>query len=223
MATGDQADVQSRLSALFPWSWIPRAAAPLFMAILAGIASALSFDYTLLAYIRLQTRIATATDGFLDLIAWDFFGPNLLRANGQSDASFLASIKSAMFRERNTRNAVVSILTELTGRAPVIFEPWRPADSGGYRTNGLFYGAIGGYGSKNPNLQQQAFVTAYRPQGSGIPNIAGYGDPEAGYTTGGQSMYASMSSITGITDADIYAAVDSVRPTCAILWVDIQS
>lgn len=220
MATGDAKDVQSRLAALIPWSWFPVGTVPLFMAILAGIASALSFDYTLLSYIRLQTRIATATDGFLDLIAWDFFGADLLRANGQNDASFLASIKAAMFRERNTRNAVVSILTDLTGRAPVIFEPWRPTDSGGYSTNGCFYGARGGYGSQA--LQQQAFVRAYRPKSQGIPNVAGYGDSESGYGAG-QGMYASLASIGGITDADIYAAVDSVRPTCAILWVDIES
>jgi hypothetical protein len=219
MATGDQADVQQRLGALVPWNWFPVAAASLYTGILAGIASALSFIYTLLAYIRLQTRIATATDGWLDLIAWDFFGPNLIRQNGQSDPSFLASIRSAMFRERNTRNAVVSILEDLTGRTPVIYEPWRPADTGGYGI-ACGYGVAGAYGSQL--LQQQAFITAYRPQGQGVPNIAGYGDAPAGYSVGSQSEYVS-SDVGGLTDADIYAAVNSVRPCCTILWVQILS
>ena len=45
-------------------------------------------------------------------------------------------------RERNTRNAVISVLTDLTGRTPLVFEPSRPADTGGYGI-GTGYGVVG--------------------------------------------------------------------------------
>jgi hypothetical protein len=237
MATGDQADIQSRLRQLVPPNWLPAGLTPIYDALLSGIANALSFAYGLFAYVRLQTRIATATDGFLDLIAADFFGSQLARGPGETDGSYRARIKAGIFRERGTRRSVVLILQQLTGRAPIIFEPQRAADTGGYgragsnssltgaptgQSTGLFYGKAGGYGSTK--LQQQAFVTAFRPIGKGIPNVAGYGISVAGYGVPSQSEYASLSMIeTAVSDADIYAAINSVRPTCATLWTRIQS
>ena len=44
--------------------------------------------YGLTAYARLQTRIATATDGFLDLISFDFFGRRCPGKPQESDAAF---------------------------------------------------------------------------------------------------------------------------------------
>ena len=74
-------------------------------------------------------------------------------------------------------------------------------------------------------LPFQAFVTAYRPTGSGIPNIAGYGNAPAAYGVASQGgEYATMSMIQGaVTDADIYAAIDSVKPVGTILWTRITS
>lgn len=222
MATGDQSDVAARLSALIPTSWFPQGLTPFVSAAIAGIAAALSPIYALLAYLRLQTRISTATDGFLELIAADYFGDKLPRLAGQLDPSYRAAILAGIFRERGTRRGVVLILEQLTGRTPKIFEPMRPADTGGYRTNALFYGQVGAYGSQL--LPMQALVIAYRPLGTGIPNVAGYGIPVAGYDVGSQSEYASLDMLSEtITDDDIYAAVNSVRPTCATLWVGISS
>jgi hypothetical protein len=222
MATGTPADVVSRLQFLLPSRWFTVGMTAIRDAALQGLASALSFIYSLLAYIRQQTRIGTATDGFLDLIAADYFGTNLQRQSGESDPAYRLRILQALFRERNTRQAVVLILQELTGRTPIIFEPQRAADTGGYGGYLLAYGESGAYGSMV--LPMQAFVTAFMPVGTGIPNVAGYCVPTGAYSTGSQAEYTSASMLDEtVTDADVYNAVESVRPTCATLWVNIQA
>lgn len=218
--TGDQSDILARLHRLIPNGWFTVGASPLFDGMLSGIANTLAFIYSLLAYLRLQMRIATATDGFLDLIAVDYFGNQLVRANSQTDDSFRARIIASILRERGTRKSVVDVLTQITGRAPVIFEPARPLDTGVYGGPGLAYNTVGGYGSTS--LPYQAFVTAFRPLGQGIPNIAGYNIPTGAYSTGSQAEYASLAMINGITDADLFAAVESVRPAGYTLWVQIS-
>ena len=222
MAIGDQQDFFKRIKALLP-RWFGDAESPILDAVLQGLAWASSFVHTLFAYAKLQTRILTATDGWLDMIAADYFGNALLRAANQSDASFRARIIINMFRERGTRQAIVKVLEDLTGRTPLIFEPMRPADTGGYgEPRGLAYGMAGGYGSML--LPYQGFVTAFRPTGSGIPLIAGYGISTGGYGRPSRAAYGSMGMIQGaVTDADIYAAVDSVKPAGTIVWTAISS
>jgi hypothetical protein len=221
MATGDTQDMLSRLRRLIPNGWFTVGASPLLDGLLTGIANTLAFAYKLLAYLRLQSRISTATDGFLDLIAVDYFGNKLFRAFNQTDDSFRARIIASLLRERGTRQSVSSILEQLTGRKPVIFEPMRPADTGAYGGPGLAYNLIGGYGSIS--LPYQSFVTAFRPVGQGIPNVAGYGIPTGAYSTASQAEYASLSMIHGITDADLFSAIDSVRPAGFTIWARIAS
>lgn len=210
----------SRIQRLIPNGWFTVGASPLLDGMLAGIANTLAFLYSMLVYLRLQARISTATDGWLDLIAVDFFGNKLFRAVNQSDDSFRARIIASILRERGTRNAVIDILTQLTGRTPMVFEPQRPLDTGVYGGPGLAYGTVGGYGSVV--LPYQSFVTAFRPVGQGIPNIAGYGIPTGAYSTGSQAEYASLSMIQGITDADLFSAIDSVRPAGYTIWAKIS-
>ncbi len=219
--TGDQSDMYARLRALLPAGWFGDNN-PILDAMLYGCANALAWSYTLYTYTVKQTRIKTATDGFLDLIATDFFGPDgLLRAANQGDESYLNKIIVNMFRERGTRKSVSSVLYDLTGRYPLIFEPERPADTGGYGV-GCGYRLGGGYGSML--MPYQAFVTAYRPVGTGIPNISGYGIPASGYSIASQGEYASLSMIQGgVTDADIYAAISSVKMEGTIAWTRILS
>lgn len=225
MATGDQNDILQRLKGTLP-RWFGDST-PILDALLQGLASAGAFVYSLWAYAKLQTRIKTATDGWLDMIAADFFGSSLLRAANQSDASFRARIIINLIRERATRAGLVKVLQDLTGRTPIIFEPQRPADTGAYSAPNSGYGIAGGYGSLL--LPCQAFVTAFRPTGSGIPNVAGYGGSAGnpgpgGYGVASQLEYASMAMIQGaVTDADIYAAVDSVKPAGTTLWTRINS
>jgi len=111
MATGDQNDILTRLKALMPNGWFTGGLAPLRDALLTGWANMFAFAYSALAYVRNQTRIATASDGFLDLIAADYFGQNLVRGSNQSDASFRATILANLIRQRVTRASVASVLT----------------------------------------------------------------------------------------------------------------
>jgi hypothetical protein len=171
--------------------------------------------------LRLQTRIATATDGFLDLIAFDFFGTKLPRRPNQTDASYRSNIQANLFPQRNTRAAIIGVLTKITGRVPQVFEPTRPADTGAYNNGSLAYGVAGGYGSLA--YPYQSFVTAFRPHGTGIPNIAGYGTPTGAYNTPSQAEYATAAFTAGINDADIYAAIEGVRTGATIVWTRISS
>ncbi len=219
--TGDQADFVTRLKGVLPGGWF-RDSTPVLDGVLSGIAWALAVAYGLAAYARLQTRIATATDGFLDLMSFDFFGSALPRKSQEPDAAFRNRILAALLQERGTRRGLIRVLQLLTGRTPWVFEPARPADTGGYGTGSMGYGVAGGYGSLAHPFQ--AFVVAYRPIGQGIPNIAGYGSPSGGYGTSGQAMYANLSLVQGaVTDADIYAAIDSVALAGTINWTQIQS
>jgi hypothetical protein len=129
--TGDREDMVARLRAVLPTRWFPDGS-PVLDGVLNGLAAGWSWAYDQLQYVKAQTRIATATDVWLDIIANDFFGSRLVRHAGQGDKAFRGRIQRELFRERGTRGAIISVLQDLTGRAPVVFEPARPADTGGY-------------------------------------------------------------------------------------------
>ncbi len=221
MSTGDQNDIAKRITTVLPTGWFTSDAS-LIAAITQGLANGHAFIYSLIQGVKSQTRIKTATDAFLELIAQDFFGSNVVRRTNQSDKSFKARITSNLFRERATRRGLSLLLTELTGRAPAIFEPSMPSDTGAYRAPNSGYGLAGGYGSVA--LPFQAFVTVYRAKSTGIPTVAGYGTSSSGYSVASQGQYASINSvINAVNDADIYAAIDSVKPAASTIWTRISS
>jgi hypothetical protein len=217
--TGGQQDMLARLKAVLPSLWFPDDT-PVLDGLLTGVAWAWAWVYALLQYARAQTRIATATDVWLDMIAQDFFGPRVVRRTDQSDDSLRRRIQHELGRERGTRAAVVSVLTDLTGRVPVVFEPARATDTGGYAAGGVGWGVAGGWG--NLDLPFQCLITAYRPLGSGIAAVAGWGDGGGGYGTGAIE-YASLAMVQGqVTDTDINAAIADVLPVSFIGWTAIS-
>ena len=189
---GDQTDMLARLKAMLPLRWFPDAT-PVLDGVLTGFAATWATLYNLLGYVRSQTRLSTTTDGFLDMAGFDYFGPALARRAGETDDAFRARLQLEMRRERGTRPALATSLTDLTGRFPDIFEFTRPADTGCWNV-ALGYGVAGGWGSLN--LPFQALVTAYRPQGGGA---------------------------VGVGDADIRAAITSVLPAATTAWTRIES
>lgn len=221
MATGDKSDILARIKAVLP-TWFG-GTSPVLDAVLSGLAQASFFVYSLYAYAKLQTRILTATDGWLDMIAADYFGSGVVRKANQSDTSFRAAIISNLLRERGTRNGVILILKALTGRTPTVIEPMRPSDTGAYSAPNSGYSSAGAYGSAL--LPFQAFVIAYRPSSAGIPNIAGYGNAPAAYGVASQGgEYASIGMVQAtVQDADIYAAIDAVKPAASTLWTQISN
>lgn len=130
MAIGDATDIGVRLRQLVP-PWFPGAgSSPIVDALIAGIATLLANVYALIAFARLQSRIKSATGAFLDLIAWDYFGPRFGRLPGEIDVAFVARILPELIRERVTRSAIQAALVELTGFPVRVVEAWKPSDVG---------------------------------------------------------------------------------------------
>ncbi|MGH6951003.1 MAG: hypothetical protein ACREH4_09025 [Vitreimonas sp.] len=217
---GDAADIFARLKRVMPrWFGQDQAPTPVLDALLQAPSSALATVHAFYLYAKLQTRIATATGGWLDLIAFDFFAGAVVRAEAQSDASFRATILVELFRPKATRASVVAVIEALTGKAPRVFEPTRAADTGGYRAGGCAYGAAGGWGSHR--LPAQVFVEIERPRLHGVPNLTGYGHPAGGYDTAAQIAWAEGIDLAAATDAAINRALDRVRPVGVTLWTRI--
>jgi hypothetical protein len=227
MATGDQNDIAQRLSSYLPTRWFGTILDTLLLAfinaVLQGTTACLSFLYSLYAYAKLQARIATATDGWLDLISADFFGNTLPRIPGEIDNSYRARIRARLVQEKATRSAISQAVQQLTGYAPQIFEPWRPADTGAYNSpQSLAYGIAGGYGSLD--LPAQYFITAFRPHAvEGIANVMGYGIPVGAYNTPSQIAYISLDEWdAAISDAAIYAVIAQATAAGVIAWTSIR-
>ena len=216
---GDQQDMLRRIKAVLPARWFADTS-PVLDGVLSGLAAGWAWLYGLLAFVMAQTRIATATGVWLDMIARDCFGTRLSRRGAQSDDAFRTRIQRELLRERGTRGAISAVLQDLTGRPPVIFEPARAADTGAY---GLAtgYGMAGAWGSLN--LPYQCFVTAFRPHGNGIAQISGWGAPAGGYGRGALE-YASLDMVQGqVTDEDINAAIAGVLPVATVAWTRITN
>jgi hypothetical protein len=223
--TGDQADMERRIRAVLPTRWFPDVA-PVLDGLVSGLAWSWSWLYALLAYAKAQTRIATASGIWLDMIASDYFGLRVARGAGEADDGLRARISIELRRERGTRAAVVAAVADLTGQAPAIFEPSRSTDTGGWGAaggpgTGIGYGAAGGWGSLS--LPFQFFVTAYRPAGRGIAEVGGWGDPAGGYGVGAVEYVAASGLSGGVTDAAVYAAIADVLPVGAIAWTHITN
>jgi hypothetical protein len=215
MATGDQADIVSRLRAVLPARWFPDTApgaasnTPILDAVLAGIASVWAQVFSALSYATLQARIATASDVFLDMIGVDFFGTTMSRQQSESDAHYRTRLQAAMLQPRGTRAALVQALVGLTGRRPAIFEPTRPPDTGAWGM-ACGWGVAGGWG--NLAMPFQCLVTAFRPQGGGVSVVAGWGVPVGGWG-GGVIEYANASMENEeVSDEQIAAAIATNGP-----------
>ncbi len=226
MATGDQADIVSRLRAVLPARWFPDTApgvassTPILDAVLAGIGCVWAQVYALLGYARLQARIATATDVFLDMIGVDFFGTTMTRQANESDAHYWARLQAAMLQPQGTRPALVQALVTLTGRTPVVFEPARAPDTGAWGM-ACGWGQAGGWGSLA--MPFQCLVTAFRPLGGGVSVVAGWGVPAGGWGAGAiEYASASMESET-VSDAEIAATIAGVMPVATIAWMRISN
>lgn len=220
---GTVTDIVNRLRAtLAPWFPDP-ANAPVLTSVLTSQADAFAFVYQYLQFAANQTRIKTATGGWLDLIAWDYFGARFTRRINETDASFASRLLKELLRPRQTRAAVTQLIVDLVGTPPQIQEAWNPQDWGCYGNpaGGCGYGMAIGYGSlQYPN---QVFVTTLTVPGSGIPGVAGYGSYLGGYGgRGSSSEYGDLSQITGaLTNTELYADISQVIAAGIIAWVSI--
>ena len=210
---GDIADFVSRLRRVLPARWFGDTA-PLADTVLSGFGVAWSAVYALIAAVRSEARLLTSNGVFVDMFSADFFNDLLPRRANEGDSAFITRITFELLRPRGTRQSLVTALAELTGQNVVVFEPARPADTGGYNVGGVGYGVGGGWG--NLGLAYQSFVVTRRPHGAGIAQLAGY-------DTAGVLAYGSLSMVqSAVQDSDIYASAAAVLPAGSIAWVQIR-
>jgi hypothetical protein len=131
--TGDLTDIIMRLKSVLPKRWFSEQS-PNLTAIIKSIAVPWAWLYSSLNYVIRQTRIASATDGWLDVISLDYFGDGLRRKSNETDTSYRTRIQRALLREAATRCAVGACIKELVGAEPRIFEPSKCSDTGSYAT-----------------------------------------------------------------------------------------
>ncbi len=157
--TGDGEDILRRLRLTLPVHWFGDVA-PVLDALLSGLSGAWSALYTLLDFVKTQSRVGSATGDFLDLAATDFFGADFARRYQESDPSLRPRLLRAMRRERATRAALVDAALE-AGFTAKVFEPAQPYDTGAYNVSaGLAWNIAGGWGSLQMPLE--CLVTATR-------------------------------------------------------------
>jgi hypothetical protein len=218
--TGDVRDMLARLKLVLPARWFADTT-PVLDAVLSAFAAGWSGMYDLLQSVRLQSRLATASGIFLDMAAADYLGSDLPRRAGEADSSYSARIRANLLEPRATRAGVAQALLNLTGRAPIIFEPLNATDTGGYNSFTLGYGLAGGYGCAS--LPYQFFVTAFRPNATPVSHAGGYNAGPGGFGMA-PMFYAQAAGLGGAaTDAEIRGAIAAVLPTTAIAWTKISN
>lgn len=172
---------------------------PILTASIQGSAYSNNFIYSLFKYLRAQMRLQTMTGDTLDIFAKDFFGNKLLRHFGELDDVYRKRISASLLRSGATRQAMIQVLTDLTGRVPVIFESG--IDSAFY--NHSFYNHTS-YGTNDDAYQ--AWIIVYRPLS---PILAG----TSYYTNTGfynHSYYQTIIS-ANVTDQDILDAIEQTK------------
>lgn len=222
MATGDQTDVLSRLNSVLP-PWFGYETTPILTGLLEAFSWAGSFLFDEFVYVALQTRVTTATGNNLDLIANDFFGVNNFnRAPNEGDESYRNRILANLIRERATRRAMINILTLITGNTPIIFEPMRPEDGGGYSVAGCGYNEAGGW--SNPNVPYQCFIIVFSPVVSAISSVAGWNIPTGAWNTGSRASWVNLNNITNALNASqIYQAINNTKVEGTVCWTQIRN
>lgn len=217
MATGDQNDIFKRLKAnLVPWFGQDT---PNTDALLQGIAKTDSTIYSLIADSSLQCRIKTATGDALDLISLDYFAGNLPRHPQENDASFRNRILANLVQERATRKGMITVLTNLTGRTPLVIEGFNGYGIGAYDQT-LYYDV--GYGSGGWLEPYTAIIYAYRPQPKGFETIGAYDVSGFGYDFYFNNAYVSLSDeIVFVSDQDIINAIEATKPYGTYMYVTI--
>lgn len=211
-------DMRNRITSLLP-PWF-NDCNPTLDSLINAAAQGAFFINGLYEFAKLQTRINSANDIFLDVIAYDFFGSSLNRAPGLDDDAFRKQILMNLFRERATRQAVLDIIHDTTDVDGSVFEFLNPVDTGAYSAPTIGYGITGGYGSiQHP---YEALVYAQRKPTTGYPYISGYGVPYSGYDVASQGEYMSDANIKQqVNDNQIFQAIESVRPLATKLWVNL--
>jgi hypothetical protein len=205
MAIADHDDILQRLLSTIPPGWFGDDE-KLNKAVLSASAKVFSDIYQLAQYVRLQTRIKTATEDNLDLISKDFLGERLPRHKDETDESYRNRILAWIFPFPSTRKGISDAIYLLTGRRPIIFEPWYAKDAGCY--NATLYYNQSYYGTGTDSYDATFFITVFRPISKSV------GFPALNYNFYlNYNGYFWTKSLLGreVTDDDIYSLLKAVK------------
>lgn len=213
---GDSLDIFSRLKVQIPKSWFDDELSPYIDSLLQGAAVNDAFIYSFITFAKAQTRIKTATGNYLDLIARDFFGSNLVRKTSENDDAFRVRILLALFQEKATRSGVSNAVKALTGSAPEIIEPFMPYDTGAYDVNGYGYDAAGYY---SENLNNQVFMKVKINYTNTANSVYGY-DSGGAYDMASNSAYLDQSKLfSGVTQQNVLDVINATKAQGIVVWV----
>lgn len=195
MSTGSTSDILTRLQSYLPRGWFgDLSLTPILNGLLTGIANTFSILYSLIMFIKANTRLGTSSGGWIDMWAADFFGNGMPRLPGETDALYIIRIQVMMLQGKATRAGMIAALTLLTGRAPVVTEFQQTTDTGSY--SHLFgYGQAGAYGSMA--YPWNCCIVVYRP------------------------LVATPQY--GLLDSTIYTIINAVRPAGTVIWVRLSN
>jgi len=217
-------DIFLRIKTTLPGRWFAEYS-PVLDSLLKPISAGWIGLFKLLDYTKLQTRIGTACDVWLDLIALDYFKHYLRRRLRETDESLRTRILYELGRDRCTRAAVQDLLRDLTGKPPLIFEPANPLDTGCYGSlvsvgvGTVGYGISGGWGSLK--LPFQAFIRAFRPAILGVTVINGWGGSAGGFGCGNSAYISAEMDASLANEDEIYENVSRTAPAGTIIWMSI--
>jgi hypothetical protein len=221
-----QLDVFRRIRATLPASWFGENT-PILDSVLNSLSAGWVSPLNLLNFVRMQTRIQTAFDIWLDLIARDYFERRIRRRVNEADGPFRDRICIELLRDRCTRSAIYNVLKQLTGTPPIIFEPTNPQDTGCYGSPGfpgfgtLGYCVSGGWG--NLTSPFQVFVKTHRPETPGFAMINGWGGSIGAYGSGLSAYVSSDTNSSWADDIEICEVVSRTAPAATIVWIWIGS
>lgn len=225
--TGTSDDILTRVKRLLPGRWFSWVA-PNRDAIIGALSDSASWGYDLIKYARAQTRLSTSYGIWLDIFSYDYLSRHLPRGDLNDDV-YRAKIRSTILQERVTRAGMKQAITQFTGIAPWIFEPWNTNDTGAYsgkgpgQTYGSFGYGVGAGGYGNMNLPCQTFMLVNKGVGAGVPGIGGYGTSIQGYGQGAGEYVGPQSEESGITDQMVYDMIDSTKPTGTTCWTQVTT
>lgn len=127
------AQMTARLKSNFPANWDSSDAMQTGVAnaLFTTIGQQLAYIISQLQYDRNAARIPTSVEPELSLAADDFFGLNVLPPPaGYTDSQYAKIILGSLFPNADTRSAIETAVTTLTGVRPRMMEPWNPGDTG---------------------------------------------------------------------------------------------
>ena len=96
------------------------------------------------------------------MFGFSYLGRAITRNAGEADAAYALRTQTEILRERGTRAGMIKALSDLTGSAPSIFEPWNTNDAGALNNGTVALGGpslgVSVSGSITPDLTGNYYI-----------------------------------------------------------------